>query len=75
MKKRQGILTVKPPDGNGKKLGSTPNPGFTLGKLGIAMTCLSTVVFLTCVQDVFGIPKLWLSAAGVAVGLWARRSR
>ena len=44
-----------------------------VGKLAVALICLSCVFFLTSAQDVFGLPKMWLASLGVMVGLWGMR--
>ena len=41
-----------------------------VGKLAVALICLSCVFFLTSAQDVFGLPKMWLAGLGVLIGLW-----
>ena len=42
-------------------------------EIAVAVVCLSCVFFLTSVQDVFNLPKVWLASLGVLVGLWGRR--
>ena len=42
-------------------------------KLSIALVCLSCVFFMCSVQDIFNLPKEWLAAAGVVIGLWGVR--
>ena len=50
-----------------------PGASCFVGKLAVALVCLSCVFFLTSAQDVFGLPKLWLASLGVMVGLWGMR--
>ena len=47
-----------------------PGASSFVGKLAVALICLSCVFFLTSAQDVFNLPKLWLAGMGVMVGLW-----
>ena len=47
-----------------------PAPSSFVGKLAVALVCLSCVFFLTSAQDVFNLPKVLLASLGVLVGLW-----
>jgi hypothetical protein len=50
-----------------------PGASSFVGKLAVALVCLSCVFFLTSAQDVFGLPRMWLAGLGVVVGLWGAR--
>jgi type IV secretory pathway TrbL component len=56
------------PSGNPELSREAPTPSSFVGKLAVALVCLSCVFFLTSAQDVFNLPKLWLASLGVLVG-------
>lgn len=50
-----------------------PGASSLVGKLAVAMICLSCVFFTVHVNDIFNLPKLWLAGLGVMIGVWGSR--